>query len=148
MSIKYLQDQQLNQVQQSPNNSPWAKLVAQSEMLERNKMRQPQGQAPQGTVAGNIQQQLIDAQMKQESEAQNADLYKSQMLAQLIGSGQIPANFAAQGYASGGLTQPGTGTYAGIMVPNQQPATSARMPNYMPPNSQDPNAQGELLGLC
>ena len=93
MSIKYLQDQQLNQVQQSPNNSPWAKLVAQSEMLERNKMRQPQGQAPQGTVAGNIQQQLIDAQMKQESEAQNADLYKSQMLAQLIGSGQIPANF-------------------------------------------------------
>jgi len=147
MSIKYLQDQQLNQVQQSPNNSPWAKLVAQSEMLERNKMRQPQGQAPQGTVAGNIQQQLIDAQMKQESEAQNADLYKSQMLAQLIGSGQIPANFAAQGYASGGLTQPGTGTYAGIMVPNQQPATSTRMPNYMPPNSQDPNAQEKKHGL-
>ena len=147
MSIKYLQDQQLNQVQQSPNNSPWAKLVAQSEMLERNKMRQPQGQAPQGTVAGNIQQQLIDAQMKQESESQNADLYKSQMLAQLIGSGQIPANFAAQGYASGGLTQPGTGTYAGIMVPSQQPATSARMPNYMPPNSQDPNAQEKKHGL-
>lgn len=147
MSIKYLQDQQLNQVQQNPNNSPWAKLVAQSEMLERNKMRQPQGQAPQGTVAGNIQQQLIDAQMKQESEAQNADLYKSQMLAQLIGSGQIPANFAAQGYASGGLTQPGTGTYAGIMVPNQQPTTSARMPNYMPPNSQDPNAQEKKHGL-
>lgn len=147
MSIKYLQDQQLNQVQQSPNNSPWAKLVAQSEMLERNKMRQPQGQAPQGTVAGNIQQQLIDAQMKQESEAQNADLYKSQMLAQLIGSGQIPANFAAQGYASGGLTQPGTGTYAGIMVPGQQPATSARMANYVPPNSQDPNAQEKKHGM-
>lgn len=147
MSIKYLQDQQLNQVQQSPNNSPWAKLVAQSEMLERNKMRQPQGQAPQGTVAGNIQQQLIDAQMKQERETQNADLYKSQMLAQLIGSGQIPANFAAQGYASGGLTQPGTGTYAGIMVPNQQPATSARMPNYVPPNSQDPNAQEKKHGM-
>jgi hypothetical protein len=148
MSIKYLQDQQLNRVQQSPNNSPWAKLVAQSEMLERNKMRQPQGQAPQGTVAGNIQQQLIDAQMKQESEAQNADLYKSQMLAQLIGSGQIPANFAAQGYASGGLTQPGTGTYAGIMVPNQQPATSARIPtSYTPPNSQDPNAQEKKHGM-
>ena len=118
MSIKYLQDQQLNQVQQSPNNSPWAKLVAQSEMLERNRMRQPQGQAPQGTVAGNIQQQLMAAQ-QQESEAQNADLYKSQMLAQLIGSGQIPANFAAQGYAGGGLTQPqaGTGAYRGIVMP-------------------------------
>jgi hypothetical protein len=147
MSIKYLQDQQLNQVQQSPNNSPWAKLVAQSEMLERNKMRQPQGQAPQGTVAGNIQQQLIDAQMKQESEAQNADLYKSQMLAQLIGSGQIPANFAAQGYASGGLTQPGTGTYAGIMVPGK-PQNPMGMPtSYTPPNSQDPNAQEKKHGM-
>lgn len=152
MSIKYLQDQQLNQIQQSPNDSPWAKLVAQSEMLERNKMRQPQGQAPQGTVAGNIQQQLIDAQMKQESEAQNADLYKSQMLAQLIGSGHLPANFAAQGYASGGLTQPtmqpGTGVYRGIMVPSQQPQNPMGMPtSYTPPNSQDPNAQEKKHGM-
>jgi hypothetical protein len=146
MSIKYLQDQQLNQVQQSPNNSPWAKLVAQSEMLERNKMRQPQGQAPQGTVAGNIQQQLMATQ-QQEGERENADLYKSQMLAQLIGSGQIPANFAAQGYASGGLTQPGTGTYAGIMVPGK-PQNPMGMPTtYTPPNSQDPNAQEKKHGM-
>ena len=151
MSIKYLQDQQLNQVQQNPNDSPWAKLVAQAEMLERNKMRQPQGQAPQGTVAGTIQQQLIDAQMKQESEKQNADLYKSQMLAQLIGSGQIPANFAAQGYADGGLTQPGTGVYRGIMTPTQgyNPAFGPKVPTntYIPPNSQDPAAQEKKHGM-
>jgi len=155
MSIKYLQDQQLNQVQQSPNNSPWAKLIAQSEMLERNKMRQPQGQAPQGTVAGNIQQQLIDAQMKQESETQNADLYKSQMLAQLIGSGQIPANFSAQGYADGGLAQPqaGTGAYRGIMMPNQgagaNPSYAPKQPtlSYIPPSSQDPAAQEKTHGM-
>jgi hypothetical protein len=150
MSIKYLQDQQLNQVQQSPNDSPWAKLVAQSEMLERNKMRQPQGQAPQGTVAGNIQQQLMAAQ-QQEGERQNADLYKSQMLAQLIGSGQIPANFAAQGYASGGLTQPGTGTYAGIMGPSQgmTQTQGAPMPfrSAPQPDSQDPNAQEKKHGM-
>jgi hypothetical protein len=155
MSIKYLQDQQLNQVQQSPNNSPWAKLIAQSEMLERNKMRQPQGQAPQGTVAGNIQQQLIDAQMKQESETQNADLYKSQMLAQLIGSGQIPANFSAQGYADGGLAQPqaGTGAYRGIMMPSQgagaNPSYAPKQPvlSYIPPSSQDPAAQEKKHGM-
>ena len=158
MSIKYLQDQQLNQVQQSPNNSPWAKLIAQSEMLERNKMRQPQGQAPQGTVAGNIQQQLIDAQMKQESETQNADLYKSQMLAQLIGSGQIPANFSAQGYADGGLTQPqaGTGAYRGIVLPGQTPQLQGMaQPQGAPisfrsalqPDSQDPNAQEKKHGM-
>ena len=155
MSIKYLQDQQLNQVQQSPNNSPWAKLIAQSEMLERNRMRQPQGQAPQGTVAGNIQQQLIDAQMKQESETQNADLYKSQMLAQLIGSGQIPANFSAQGYADGGLAQPqaGTGAYRGIMIPSQgagaNPSYAPKQPtlSYVPPSSQDPAAQEKKHGM-
>jgi len=155
MSIKYLQDQQLNQVQQSPNNSPWAKLIAQSEMLERNRMRQPQGQAPQGTVAGNIQQQLIDAQMKQESETQNADLYKSQMLAQLIGSGQIPANFSAQGYADGGLAQPqaGTGAYRGIMMPSQgagaNPSYAPKQPtlSYIPPSSQDPAAQEKKHGM-
>jgi hypothetical protein len=150
MSIKYLQDQQLNQVQQSPNNSPWAKLIAQSEMLERNKMRQPQGQAPQGTVAGNIQQQLMAAQ-EQEGERQNADLYKSQMLAQLIGSGQIPANFmsSSQGYADGGLTQPqaGTGAYRGIMMPNQSPQMQGQRPTYTPPNSQDPAAQEKKHGL-
>jgi hypothetical protein len=147
MSIKYLQDQQLNQVQQSPNNSPWAKLIAQSEMLERNKMRQPQGQAPQGTVAGNIQQQLRAAQ-EQEGERQNADLYKSQMLAQLIGSGQIPANFASQGYADGGLAQPqaGTGAYRGIVMPGQQAAlTSSRI--ALQPNSLDPNAQEKKHGM-
>jgi hypothetical protein len=155
MSIKYLQDQQLNQVQQSPNNSPWAKLIAQSEMLERNRMRQPQGQAPQGTVAGNIQQQLIDAQMKQESEAQNADLYKSQMLAQLIGSGQLPTNFSAQGYADGGLAQPqaGTGAYRGIMMPSQgagaNPSYAPKQPtlSYVPPSSQDPAAQEKKHGM-
>ena len=154
MSIKYLQDQQLNQVQQSPNNSPWAKLIAQSEMLERNKMRQPQGQAPQGTVAGNIQQQLMAAQ-QQESEKQNADLYKSQMLAQLIGSGQIPANFSAQGYADGGLTQPqaGTGAYRGIMMPSQgagaNPSYAPKQPtlSYVPPSSQDPAAQEKKHGM-
>jgi hypothetical protein len=152
MSIKYLQDQQLNQVQQSPNNSPWAKLIAQSEMLERNKMRQPQGQAPQGTVAGNIQQQLMAAQ-EQEGERQNADLYKSQMLAQLIGSGQIPANFmsSSQGYADGGLTQPsmqpGTGAYRGIMMPNQPPQMQGQRPTYTPPNSQDPAAQEKKHGM-
>lgn len=150
MSIKYLQDQQLNQVQQSPNNSPWAKLIAQSEMLERNKMRQPQGQAPQGTVAGNIQQQLMAAQ-EQEGERQNADLYKSQMLAQLIGSGQIPANFASQGYADGGLTQPsmqpGTGAYRGIMMPNQPSQMQGQRPTYIPPSSQDPNAQEKKHGI-
>ena len=150
MSIKYLQDQQLNQVQQSPNNSPWAKLIAQSEMLERNKMRQPQGQAPQGTVAGNIQQQLMAAQ-EQEGERQNADLYKSQMLAQLIGSGQIPADFmsSSQGYADGGLTQPqaGTGAYRGIMMPNQSPQMQGQRPTYTPPNSQDPAAQEKKHGL-
>jgi hypothetical protein len=149
MSIKYLQDQQLNQVQQSPNNSPWAKLIAQSEMLERNKMRQPQGQAPQGTVAGNIQQQLMATQ-QQEGERENADLYKSQMLAQLIGSGQIPANFmsSSQGYADGGLTQPqaGTGAYRGIMMPNQPPQMQHQTA-YRPPNSQDPAAQEKKHGL-
>ena len=149
MSIKYLQDQQLNQVQQSPNDSPWAKLVAQSEMLERNKMRQPQGQAPQGTVAGNIQQQLMAAQ-QQEGERQNADLYKSQMLAQLIGSGQIPANFSAQGYADGGLTQPqaGTGAYRGIMMPGQTPQGAPISFRSAPqPDSQDPNAQEKKHGM-
>ena len=152
MSIKYLQDQQLNQVQQSPNNSPWAKLIAQSEMLERNKMRQPQGQAPQGTVAGNIQQQLMATQ-QQEGERENADLYKSQMLAQLIGSGQIPANFmsSSQGYADGGLTQPqaGTGAYRGIMVPSQtaSPMGMQHQTAYRPPNSQDPAAQEKKHGL-
>jgi hypothetical protein len=152
MSIKYLQDQQLNQVQQSPNNSPWAKLIAQSEMLERNKMRQPQGQAPQGTVAGSIQQQLMAAQ-EQEGERQNADLYKSQMLAQLIGSGQIPANFmsSSQGYADGGLTQPsmqpGMGAYRGIMMPNQPSQMQGQRPTYIPPNSQDPNAQEKKHGM-
>jgi len=157
MSIKYLQDQQLNQVQQSPNNSPWAKLIAQSEMLERNKMRQPQGQAPQGTVAGNIQQQLMATQ-QQEGERQNADLYKSQMLAQLIGSGQIPANFSAQGYADGGLTQPqvGTGVYRGIVLPGQTPQLQGMaQPQAGPmsfrsapqPDSQDPNAQEKKHGI-
>jgi len=154
MSIKYLQDQQLNQVQQSPNNSPWAKLIAQSEMLERNKMRQPQGQAPQGTVAGNIQQQLMATQ-QQEGERENADLYKSQMLAQLIGSGQIPADFmsSSQGYADGGLTgttmQPGTGAYRGIMVPSQTTNPMGMQPQtaYRPPNSQDPAAQEKKHGL-
>ena len=150
MSIKYLQDQQLNQVQQSPNNSPWAKLIAQSEMLERNKMRQPQGQAPQGTVAGNIQQQLAAAQ-QQESEKQNVDLQKAQLLAQLIGSGHLPASFAAQGYADGGLTQPsmqpGTGAYRGIMMPNQPPQMQGQFRGYTPPNSQDPAAQEKKHGL-
>ena len=154
MSIKYLQDQQLNQVQQSPNDSPWAKLVAQSEMLERNKMRQPQGQAPQGTVAGNIQQQLMAAQ-QQESEKQNADLQKAQMIAQLIGSGHLPTNFAAQGYADGGLAQPqaGTGAYRGIMMPSQgtgaNPSYAPQQPvlSYIPPSSQDPNAQEKKHGM-
>lgn len=154
MSIKYLQDQQLKQVQQSPNDSPWAKLVAQSEMLERNRMRQPQGQAPQGTVAGNIQQQLMAAQ-QQEGERQSADLYKSQMLAQLIGSGQIPANFSAQGYADGGLAQPqaGTGAYRGIMTPSQGAGVNhsyaPKQPvlTYIPPSSQDPAAQEKKHGM-
>ena len=154
MSIKYLQDQQLNQVQQSPNDSPWAKLVAQSEMLERNKMRQPQGQAPQGTVAGNIQQQLMAAQ-QQESEKQNADLQKAQMIAQLIGSGHLPTNFAAQGYAGGGLTQPqaGTGAYRGIMMPSQgagaNPSYAPQQPvlSYISPSSQDPAAQEKKHGM-
>jgi hypothetical protein len=118
-------------------------------MLERNKMRQPQGQAPQGTVAGNIQQQLMAAQ-EQEGERENADLYKSQMLAQLIGSGQIPANFmsSSQGYADGGLTQPqaGTGAYRGIMMPNQSPQMQHQTA-YRPPNSQDPAAQEKKHGL-
>lgn len=150
MSIKYLQDQQLNQVQQSPIDSPWAKLVAQSELLERNKMRQPQGQVPQGTVAGNIQQQLAAAQ-QQESEKQNVDLQKAQLLAQLIGSGHLPASFASQGYADGGLTQssmqPGTGAYRGIMMPNQLPQMQGQRPTYVPPDSQDPAAQEKKHGL-
>ena len=63
MSIKYLGDNQLNQIQQSQNDSPWAKLVAQAEMLNRDKLRQPQGEAPKGTVAGDIQQQILNTQM-------------------------------------------------------------------------------------
>ena len=73
MSIKYLGDNQLNQIQNDPNDTPWAKLIAQSEMLERNKMRQPQGQFPQGTVASAIQQQLLNNQMQQANQVQGLD---------------------------------------------------------------------------
>ena len=97
MSIKYLGDNQLNQIQNNPNDTPWAKLIAQSEMLERSKMRQPQGQYPQGTVAGNIQQQLLNDQAQQYNRAQNIDADKARMLAELIGSGQIT------GMAPGGV---------------------------------------------
>ena len=96
MSIKFLGDNQLNQIQNSPNDSPWAKLIAQAEMLDRNKLRQPQGQAPQGTVASNIQQQLLNDQMQAYDKSQNADAAKAQLLAQLMGSGHI------QGMAVGG----------------------------------------------
>lgn len=98
MSIKYLGDNQLNQIQNDPNDTPWAKLIAQSEMLERNKMRQPQGQFPQGTVASAIQQQLLNNQMQQANQVQGLDAEKARILAQLIGSGQL------QGMADGGLT--------------------------------------------
>jgi hypothetical protein len=97
MSIKYLGDNQLNQIQNDPNDTPWAKLIAQSEMLERNKMRQPQGQFPQGTVASAIQQQLLNNQMQQANQVQGLDAEKARILAQLIGSGQL------QGMADGGL---------------------------------------------
>ena len=60
MSIRYMGDNQLIQVQNDPNNTPWAKLAAQAEMLERNTMRQPQGQMPQGTVADSIQQKMLE----------------------------------------------------------------------------------------
>lgn len=98
MSIKYLGDNQLNQIQNDPNDTPWAKLIAQSEMLERNKMRQPQGQLPQGTVASAIQQQLLNDQMQQANQVQGLDAEKARILAQLINSGQL------QGMADGGLT--------------------------------------------
>lgn len=134
MSIKYLQDQQLNQVQRSPNDSPWAKLVAQSELLERSRMRQPQGQAPQGTVAGDIQQQLMATQ-QQESERQNAELQKAQLLASLINSGH---------FAAGGLTQPvGTGAYRGILTSNP----STPQATYIPPDSLDSAAQQKKHGM-
>ena len=103
MSIKYLGDNQLNQIQNNPNDTPWAKLIAQSEMLERNKMRQPQGQYPQGTVAGNIQQQLLNDQAQQFNQVQGLDADKARILAQLIGSGQLPG-MAVGGQAS--LTNP------------------------------------------
>lgn len=96
MSIKFLGDNQLNQIQNSPNDSPWAKLIAQAEMLDRNKLRQPQGQVPQGTVASNIQQQLLNDQMQVYDKSRNADAAKAQLLAQLMGSGHI------QGMAVGG----------------------------------------------
>ena len=98
MSIKYLGDNQLNQIQNNPNDTPWAKLIAQSEMLERSKMRQPQGQYPQGTVASAIQQQLLNEQMQQANQVQGLDAEKARVLAQLINSGQL------QGMADGGLT--------------------------------------------
>ena len=98
MSIKYLGDNQLNQILNDPNDTPWAKLIAQSEMLERNKMRQPQGQFPQGTVASAIQQQLLNDQMRQANQVQGLDAEKARILAQLINSGQL------QGMAGGGLT--------------------------------------------
>jgi len=98
MSIKYLGDNQLNQIQNDPNDTPWAKLIAQSEMLERSKMRQPQGRYPQGTVASDIQQQLLNDQMQQANRLQGLDAEKAMMLARLINSGQL------QGMADGGLT--------------------------------------------
>ena len=103
MSFKYLADNQLNQIQNNPSDSPWAKLIAQAEQLERNKMRQPQGQYPQGTVANNIQQQLINDQMQQYNQTQNVDADKARLLAELFSSGRIP------GMALGGLPpQPST----------------------------------------
>ena len=100
-------DNQLNQVQNDPNNTPWAKLAAQAEMLERNTMRQPQGQMPQGTVADSIQQKMLDAQRAAYDRQQNADAQKAQLLAQLIGSGQLPG-YAIRGMGIGGAADIGT----------------------------------------
>ena len=139
MSIKFLQDQQLNQIQRSPMDSPWAKLVAQSEMLDRSKLRQPQGQAPQGTVADDIQQALIAAQQNQAQQMQNVPLDKAQLIAQLVNSGH---------FAAGGLTQ--SSPYSQMMGSspyNNSIKMGGATPTYIPPESQDAAAQAKKHGM-
>ena len=135
MSIKFLQDQQLNQIQRSPMDSPWAKLVAQSEMLDRSKLRQPQGQVPQGTVADDIQQALIAAQQNQAQQMQNVPLDKAQLIAQLVNSGH---------FAAGGLTQ--SSPYSQMMGSSPYNA-AGHAPTYVPPESQDAAAQAKKHGM-